>query len=263
MPDSGQPAVYFEAVTVSIGGRTVLEDISLGIERGRFAGIVGPNGAGKTTLLRTMLGLVAPSRGRVAIFGKSPRAASRLAAVGYVPQRNSPPPGFPASALDVALMGRLSRTRGLRASTEDLEAALLNLDRVGMSQAAERPVATLSGGEFRRVMLAQALAAGAELLVLDEPTTGLDLPAEQEFYSLLGRLRRELSLTVVAVSHDLLALGGQADELVCINRRMHLHGNPEEVVHSHAIQEAYSCEFDFIAGELARHSQRHSQEPKD
>ena len=95
--------------------------------------------------------------------------------------------------------------------------------------------------------------------LLDEPTTGLDLPAEQEFYSLLGRLRKELSLTVVAVSHDLLALGGQADELVCINRRMHLHGNPEEVVHSHAIQEAYSCEFDFIAGELAHHSHQSKQ----
>jgi zinc transport system ATP-binding protein len=156
-------------------------------------------------------------------------------------------------------MGRLARRPALRASREDRETANLNLERVGMAAAAERPVATLSGGEFRRVMLAQSLSAGAELLVLDEPTTGLDLPAEQEFYSLLGRLRKELSLTVIAVSHDLLALGGQADELVCINRRIHLHGNPEEVVHSHAIQEAYSCEFDFIAGELAHHSHQSKQ----
>ena len=255
-----QSAVDFEAVSVRLDGRTVLEDITLSVERGRFVGIVGPNGAGKTTLLRTMLGLVDPSAGRVTVLGKSAVQARGLGVTGYVPQRNSPPPGFPASATDVALMGRLARRPALRASREDRETANLNLERVGMAAASERPVATLSGGEFRRVMLAQSLSAGAELLVLDEPTTGLDLPAEQEFYSLLGRLRKELSLTVVAVSHDLLALGGQADELVCINRRMHLHGNPEEVVHSHAIQEAYSCEFDFIAGELAHHSHQSKQE---
>ncbi len=239
-----QAAVDFEQVSVILDGRTVLEDISFTVGRGRFVGIIGPNGAGKTTLLRAMLGLVQTAQGRVSVLG----------VVGYVPQRNSAPHAFPASATDVALMGRLSRRHGFRATEQDLEAARLSLEQVGMAAAAGRPVATLSGGEFRRVMLAQSLAAGAELLVLDEPTSGLDLPAEQEFYSLLGRLRSELSLTVVAVSHDLLALGGQADELICINRRIHLHGNPEEVVHSHAIQEAYSCEFDFIAGEIARHS---------
>jgi zinc transport system ATP-binding protein len=103
------------------------------------------------------------------------------------------------------------------------------------------------------VALAQALAAGRELLVLDEPTVGLDLPAEHEFYALLRRLQTELGLTVIAVSHDLLALAGAADRLLCINRRVHAHGNPEEVVHSHALQEAYSCEFDFLAGEIRHH----------
>jgi zinc transport system ATP-binding protein len=85
--------------------------------------------------------------------------------------------------------------------------------------------------------------------VLDEPTIGLDLPAEQSFYALL----RDLDMTVIAVSHDLLALASAADELVCINRTMHVHGNPDEVVHSHALLEAYSCEFNFIAGEIAHH----------
>jgi zinc transport system ATP-binding protein len=89
--------------------------------------------------------------------------------------------------------------------------------------------------------------------VLDEPTIGLDLPAEQAFYALLRDLQRELGLAVIAVSHDLLALAAAADELVCINRTMHVHGNPDEVVHSHALLEAYSCEFNFIAGEIAHH----------
>jgi zinc transport system ATP-binding protein len=124
---------------------------------------------------------------------------------------------------------------------------------VGIEALADRPVGELSGGEQRRVLLAQALCVGTRLLVLDEPTSGLDLPAEHEFYALLRRLQHELSISVVAVSHDLVALAGEADALVCINRRMHVHGNPEEVIHSHAIREAYSCEFDFLAGELAHH----------
>ena len=93
-------------------------------------------------------------------------------------------------------------------------------------------------GQQRRVTLAQALSASTRLLVLDEPTVGLDLPAEQEFYALLRRLQSELGLTVIAVSHDLVALAGEADQLVCINRTMHVHGNPDEVVHSHALRQA-------------------------
>jgi zinc transport system ATP-binding protein len=102
-------------------------------------------------------------------------------------------------------------------------------------------------------MLAQALCASQRLLVLDEPTIGLDLPAEQAFYTLLRSLEQELGLTVITVSHDLVALAAEADELICINRTMHVHGNPEEVVHSHALREAYSCEFNFLAGEIAHH----------
>jgi ABC-type Mn2+/Zn2+ transport system ATPase subunit len=140
-----------------------------------------------------------------------------------------------------------------RGAQAQRDAVRRNLALVGIAPLAGRPVGELSGGEQRRVLLAQALCASTRLLVLDEPTSGLDLPAEHEFYRLLRRLQGELSLTVVAVSHDLVALAGEADALVCINRRMHVHGNPEEVIHSHAIREAYSCEFDFLAGELAHH----------
>jgi ABC-type Mn2+/Zn2+ transport system ATPase subunit len=155
---------------------------------------------------------------------------------------------------DVVMMGRLAHFgpwRGPRA--EDHRAVAEALVRVGIADRAERSVGRLSGGEQRRVMLAQALCASARLLVLDEPTIGLDLPAEQEFYALLRALQGELGLAVIAVSHDLLALAAGADELVCINRTMHVHGNPDEVVHSHALREAYSCEFNFLAGEIAHH----------
>jgi ABC-type Mn2+/Zn2+ transport system ATPase subunit len=244
--------VRIEHASALRDGRLVLEDISFEVAPGAFVGVIGPNGAGKTTLLRAILGLVPLSAGRIEVLG---REASRRAdggdGIGYVPQRHVFPPDFPASALDVVRLGRL-HLRERRA--EERRRAEEALARVGIAELAARPVGRLSGGEQRRVTLAQALCASARLLILDEPTVGLDLPAEQEFYALVRRLQDELGLAVIAVSHDLLALAGEADRLVCINRRMHVHGQPDEVIHSHALREAYSCEFDFLAGEIAHHA---------
>jgi ABC-type Mn2+/Zn2+ transport system ATPase subunit len=245
--------VRFEHVHVERDGRPVLEDLSFTVRAGQFVGVIGPNGAGKTTLLRALLGLVPVARGRIEVLGGPPGAAR--GEIGYVPQRHAIATGFPATVRDVVAMGRLRRAEGARwprlgrLRRADREAADHALARVDLLDRAERPVGRLSGGEQRRVMLAQALCASSRLLVLDEPTIGLDLPAEQAFYALL----RGLDLTVIAVSHDLLALASAADELLCINRTMHVHGNPDEVVHSHALREAYHCEFDFLAGELAHH----------
>lgn len=249
------PVVRCQDVSVERRGTKVLEGISFRVPAGSFVGLVGPNGAGKTTLLKTMLGLIAPTTGSIEVLGHPP--GNRRGApegVGYVPQRHSIAQFFPANVHDVVAMGRL---RGLqlfsRPSREDRDAIARSLDVVGIADLADRPVGELSGGQQRRVMLAQALCASSQLLVLDEPTIGLDLPAEHEFYALLRTLQAELSLAVIAVSHDLVALAGECDELICINRHMHIHGHPEDVIHSHAIQEAYSCEFNFLAGEIAHH----------
>ncbi len=248
-------AVIFEKMRVELDGRLVLEDISFRVRQGSFLGVIGPNGAGKTTLLRAMLGLVTISGGRIEVLGRPPgRHGAEAHVIGYVPQRETIPRTFPASVADVVMMGRLcckGRTRIL--SRHDWEEVRRGLELVGIESLAERPIGRLSGGEMRRALLAQALCSGTRLLVLDEPTVGLDLPAELEFYNLLRRLQHELDLTIVCVSHDLLALAGQASELICINRMMHVHGDPQHVVHSHALREAYSCEFDFLAGEIAHH----------
>jgi ABC-type Mn2+/Zn2+ transport system ATPase subunit len=247
-------AIRFAGVSVDRAGRRVLEDVSFALDAGDFLGVVGPNGAGKTTLLRAILGLVPIAAGRIEVFGRALRGpGDHPSGVGYVPQRQEIPRRFPASVEDAVALGLPRDRAGLRSRAAAREAVRRNLALVGIEALALRPVGELSGGEQRRVMLAQALCAGTRLLVLDEPTSGLDLPAEHEFYALLRRLQRELSHSVVAVSHDLVALAGEADVLICINRRMHVHGNPEDVIHSHAIREAYSCEFDFLAGELAHH----------
>ena len=252
---TGAPVVRIEGASVEREGRRVLEEISFEVAPGAFVGVIGPNGAGKTTLLRAILGLLPLAAGRIEVLGRpAAERASRGNGIGYVPQRHAFPPDFPAFALDVVRLGRLHQRDG---HAQERLAAEQALARVGIPELATRPVGRLSGGEQRRVTLAQALCASSKLLILDEPTVGLDLPAEQEFYALVRRLQDELGLAVIAVSHDLLALAGEADHLVCINRRMHIHGQPEHVIHSHALREAYSCEFDFLAGEIAHH-ERHA-----
>jgi len=255
LADSQQAVVELIDVSVERAGRKVLQDISLSVTAGQFLGIVGPNGAGKTTLLKVLLGLWPVTSGSVRVFGIQPGADGQDPhAFGYVPQRQSIDPRFPATVADVVMMGRLCCLGPFkRPRADDWKEVARSLDWVGLADREQRPVGQLSGGEQRRVLLAQALCASTRLLVLDEPTAGLDLPAEHEFYALLRRLQEQLGLTVVAVSHDLLALAGQADQLVCINQRMHTHGNPADVVHSHALREAYSCEFNFLAGEFAFH----------
>jgi zinc transport system ATP-binding protein len=251
-------------VSVDRGGRRVLDGITFAVRQGEFVGLVGPNGAGKTTLLKAILGLVPVAEGRITLFGSplGPRTSDRRS-IGYVPQRAAIRPRFPASVEDVVMMGRYAEIGMLRfPSATDRREVARSLDWVGITDRAKRPVSELSGGEQRRVLLAQALTASTRLLLLDEPTIGLDLPAEQEFYALLRRLQADLELTVLIVSHDLVALAGEADQLMCINRRLHVHGNPEDVIHSHAIREAYSCEFDFIAGELEHHGKHEHRDER-
>jgi ABC-type Mn2+/Zn2+ transport system ATPase subunit len=238
-------------LAVDIDGRPVLWDIRFSIRIGSFFGIIGPNGAGKTTLLRVLLGLVAPTRGSVRVFGRPPSELGRGAhQIGYVPQRPNFDPRFPVSVRDVVMMGR-SCCLGLfrLPRRNDWTKVDETIRQVGLAGQETRRIGELSGGEQQRAFLARALCSETRLLLLDEATTGLDLPAQHELYALLQRLRRELDLTVVAVSHDLLELGAHADELICINGTTHIHGRSQAVLHSHELREAYRCEFDFLSQE--------------
>jgi zinc transport system ATP-binding protein len=245
-------------LAVEINGRPVLWDIRFSISAGSFFGIIGPNGAGKTTLLRVLLGLVPPTHGVVRVFGRPPTELGRGAhQIGYVPQRPEFDPRFPVAVRDVVMMGRsccLGLFRFPR--RDDWKKVDASIRQVGLAGQEARRIGELSGGEQQRAFLARALCSETRLLLLDEATTGLDLPAQHELYALLQRLRRELDLTVVAVSHDLLELGAHADELICINGTTHIHGQPHAVLHSHELREAYRCEFDFLSRE-ARASAAH------
>lgn len=244
----GEPVVSLKGVWVSLGGQTVLEDLHLAIQSGSFSAIIGPNGAGKTTLLRLLMGLLRPDRGDVRIFGK-PVHRLGLAKhwIGYVPQRSDFNRWFPVSVFDVVMMGRCA-CRGLwgRPTREDREAVEQSLKSVGLWELRDRPIGQLSGGQQQRVFLARGLCGHTRLLLLDEPNAGLDIPSQQEFYNLLKRLQVSLGITVIVVSHDLAVISHYADELICINRTLHVHGTPREVLASPQLQSAYQCGFEWL-----------------
>ncbi|MBI3786026.1 MAG: metal ABC transporter ATP-binding protein [Deltaproteobacteria bacterium] len=258
MNQSAQPIILARDLGIDIDGRPVLWNIDLSVQPGSFVGIIGPNGAGKTTLLRVLLGLIPVTHGTVSVFGRPPSdLGGRAREIGYVPQRPNFDPRFPVSVRDVVMMG-CSASLGLLRSPRraDWEHVDTLIERVGLAGKHASRIGELSGGEQQRAFLARALCGRTRLLLLDEATTGLDLPAQHELYALLHRLRHEMNLTVLAVSHDLLELSGHADELACINGTTHIHGKPHTVLHSHELREAYRCEFDFLSKEATAEGTR-------
>ncbi len=232
------------------GAEPILQDVNIVIPAGDFVSVVGPNGSGKTTLLRLFLGLLKPDRGVVEVFGLSPRRARRR--VGYVPQQPRLDPLFPVSALDVALMGRLGRTPALGPwRRADREAALAALDEVGLADRAGDHFAALSGGQKQRVLIARALAGGPELLLLDEPTAGLDAHIEEDFYRLLEEFNKRL--TIVMVSHDLGFVSGFVKSVVCVGRDVVVH--PTSAITGEVIADLYGGDV-----RLVRHDHRCSEE---
>ncbi|NLX90059.1 MAG: ABC transporter ATP-binding protein [Firmicutes bacterium] len=246
------PVVETINMNVILGKHRVLEDINLVIESGEMVGIIGPNGAGKTTLMRVLLGLLKPTSGQVKLFGASPdRMGKKRDRVGYMPQSPVFSRHFPLSCLDVVTMGSFTATSLGRLFTGQMrEKALRCLEMVGLLPLKNKPFAELSGGQQQRVLLARALVKDPLLLLLDEPNAGLDLPTQNHFFALLKELQSRYGLTVVIVSHDLVMISRYAGRLICINRTMHLHGEPLDVLQSSDLGKAYRCELDFLCGKV-------------
>ena len=250
-PEKPREVIVLDDVAAALGGRTVLEGINFSVQEGSFVGLIGPNGAGKTTLLRIILGLVKPKRGTVRVMGMSPGELKReLHHVGYMPQQVLFDPMFPVSVRDVVMMGRTCCIGLFRfPGREDREAVDESIRMVGLEGLERRPIGELSGGQQKRAFLARALCLETRILLLDEPTAGLDMESQARFLDLLTRLKRERDLTVLFVSHDVNVLARFADEIICVNRTMHVHGSPKDVLSSERLKEAYRCEFDFLVGE--------------
>lgn len=227
-----EPLVRFREAKLGYGRQVVLSDVTLDILRGDFFGLVGPNGSGKTTLLRCLLGILKPLSGQVT------RTAGLR--IGYVPQREMLDPLFPLTALDIVLMGRYPRVGLLRSpGREDRDFALHCLQQVGLGDFAHRLYRELSGGQRQRVLIARALAVEPNLLVLDEPTNGLDLPTEASVLGLIERFHVQGGLTIVLVSHLLNVVARYAVRIgVLLDGRL-LVGEAEQLMQEQVLQEAY------------------------
>ena len=216
--------VDIEKLSFSYNGQQVLRDVSLRIQTGDFVAMIGPNGGGKTTLLKLILGLLQPNSGTIRVMGEPPaRASHRL---GYVPQNVHVNRSFPISAMDVVLMGKLSPGRPWARTTErDRQEAMEALERMGMGAYAQRKINDLSGGQRQRVYIARALVTRPQLLLLDEPTAGIDSTGQTEFYRLLKRLNNDT--TILMVSHDLMVISTHVKSVACVNRQLHYHNQAE------------------------------------
>jgi zinc transport system ATP-binding protein len=239
-------AVRITNVSVQFQDVQTLEDISLQILSGSYVGVLGPNGAGKSTLLKVILGLIRPTAGTVEVFGQAPMRLRRSGQVmGYLPQRPLSNPHFPVSALDVVLMGRYPQLGLMRRPRPvDRAAALEQLNLLGIAPLADRPIGELSGGEQQRVFIARALVAQPRLLILDEPTVSLDACAQDELYEMLNRLREELKLTVIMVSHDIGAVSRHVDDIICLNRRVFLHQRPP--IGRLGLEQTFGCSVEYL-----------------
>jgi zinc transport system ATP-binding protein len=231
---------------VTYNHQPVLEDVTLDIQEGAFVGVLGPNGAGKSTLLKVILGLISPTQGTVLVFGQDPHQCRRQGnLIGYLPQRPLTNPRFPVSVLDVVLMGTYGRLGlGRRPTRQDREAALAHLARLGIPHLADRPIGEVSGGEQQRVFIARALAVNPRLLILDEPTISLDACSQDEVYDLINHLKNELGLTIIMVSHDIGAVATHVNDIVCLNRRVHVHSPPP--IGRLALENTFGCAVEYL-----------------
>jgi zinc transport system ATP-binding protein len=230
--------VSVAGVSFDYGRIPVLEDITLPIFEGDFLAILGPNGSGKTTLVKVILNLLRPSRGSVTLMGVPVSSFRSWERVGYIPQKATHfDPLFPASAREVVAMGLLAgRSPFRRGSRGWAEAVGRALAVVGLEKEAGRPVGRLSGGQQQRVFIARALVREPRILFLDEPTTGVDAEAGEQFYDLLARLNGEQAITIVLVTHDIGIANRHITKVACLNRRLVYHGTHAEFCGSETLR---------------------------
>jgi ABC-type Mn2+/Zn2+ transport system ATPase subunit len=240
---AGAPTVEVSGVTVNYNDRPALEDVSFHIHPGERIAVVGPNGAGKSTLFKVIAGILSPTRGQVKVYGHGPGGHICIA---YVPQRSQVDWSFPVSVADVVMMGRIGKLGLFRwPGRGDWEYVHQCLDVVGMDGLAGEQIGELSGGQQQRVFIARALAQEAELMLMDEPFTGLDMTSQEGIFGLLYELQQR-GVTVMVAIHDLNLAAEHFDRLILLNRRLVGMGKPEEVFTSDRLKQAYGSHMRLI-----------------
>lgn len=224
-----QPAISYRDVSFRYPGAAdpALQDISFHVRTGERLGVLGPNGGGKSTLLKLTLGLLDGADGDIRVAGLLPRDAARRGLIGYVPQKIEAELRFPLSVREVVAMPLLLPLHPFRSAPRELARAVDDaLALVGASDLADRPIGRLSGGQIQRAMIARAIAGKPRVLLLDEPTVGIDVSGQHRFAELIRSINATLGITIVIVSHDIRTIAAGCDRAACLSRRLHFHDAP-------------------------------------
>ena len=240
---AGAPALEVSGVTVRYDSMRALDDVSFQLSRGERVAVVGPNGAGKSTLFKVIAGVLHPTKGEVKVYGHGPGGHICIA---YVPQRSQVDWTFPASVADVVMMGRIGKLGLFRwPQRHDWDYARTCLEIVGMAHLADRQIGELSGGQQQRVFIARALAQEAELMLMDEPLTGLDVPSQVDMFDILDELRQR-DVTVMVATHDLNLAAERFDRMMLLNNRLLGFGNPDQVFTPEHLMQAYGSHIQMV-----------------
>ena len=243
--DASASPIHLHNVTLRYDGVSVLEEINADIPAGEHIAVVGPNGAGKTTLMKLIAGLIEPTRGEVNIFGHGP---SGHICIAYVPQRSQVDWDFPATVAEVVMMGRIHQIGFFHWPTRaDWAIVREALESVDMQAYSNRRIGELSGGQQQRVFLAQALSQGAEVVLLDEPLSGLDIPSQEAILGILDDLH-QAGVTVLIATHDLNLAAKRFDQVMLLNRRLISYGPAANALSQEALIQAYGNQIHMLPG---------------
>ena len=223
----------------------VLKGLHLTVEQGSTMGVIGPNGGGKTTLVKLLTGRLQPTAGRILIDGLRPIDAVRRGdRIGYLPQNPRVETNFPINVRQAITLGLAGKTGVLRPyAKSDLAMVESLMERIGVMDLAEEPIGSVSGGQLQRALIARALVAKPKLLILDEPTTGIDVRGQQAFIEFITELKKELNLTVIFVSHDLRAVTSISDRIACLNVTLHYHDVPQHLP-ADLVYKMFACDLE-------------------
>ncbi len=227
-----------------VDNQNILSNISLEIFKAEYIAIIGPNGGGKTTLVRMLLGLETPTSGEVKLYGKKLKDFKKWHKIGFVPQRASHvDASFPATVEDIVNMGRVSKRKLFsKKSKEDVEAVQDAMIKMDVYDLKDKMVGNLSGGQRQRVMCARALASNPEILILDEPNTGVDVVSQNRFYALLRKLNQEDKITIVFITHDIGVIADDIARLFTVNEKITICNDPKKVISCEDMSELYGIE---------------------
>ena len=236
--------IEIEALSFAYEKELILDNINLSVEKNDFLAIIGPNGGGKSTLLKLILGINTLDQGKITVLGKLPKKS--LTQIGYVPQNTNVNTDFPIKVIEIVMMGHVEGKRPLFGyGKHELLCAMGALEQVGMADYAQTKIGSLSGGQRQRVMIARALCAHPQILILDEPTSSIDITGQREIYELLKKLNEYI--TVIVVSHDISVILEYANKAAHVNKNLSYHdiSNKQSTFHTHG-NEGHFCEIELL-----------------